>query len=197
MAGTRRWWKRDNKAAKAKDEGVKPKRSRIRSCLKWTVWLAWNGLALVAAIAGIYTVIWPHVYVSPSVRLDPNNPTFTCFTVHRQGYLPIRNVKLSGAMNRLQRPDGTLILAQVPFENDFAIPTQVSYEIASGEEASELLPFSQMGHNRFVRADIAVRLEYKLVWRPFHERKELHRFVLVRGKDGQWHWLPQPIKKFK
>ena len=209
MTRSKRRRKKDNKAAvkaglgphgptQAKDKPVKRRRSRVRSCLKAAGWLAWNGLALVAAIVGLWIAVWPHVYVRPSVCLDPNNPTFTYFVVHNQGYLPIRRVKFSGAINELQLPDGTRVIAAVPFANRFAIPAQVSHVIGPGEEASELLPFSGFEHNQFVYADIAVRLEYKpLIWVPFCEKEELHRFVLVKAKDGQWHWLPQPLNKHK
>ena len=70
--------------------------------------------------------------------------------------------------------------------------------IAPGEEASALLPFSNMEHNNFESADIAVRLSFRpyKFW-PFslYPKKELHRFELRTAKDGQRHWFPQPINK--
>jgi len=122
---------------------------------------------------------------------------FTFFVVRNEGYLTIRDVSFSCAIKYLKVADGgPLIVAAEDYENRFSDPRQVSGAIVPGEEASELLPLSGMQNNRFANADIAIRLEYKPgIWLPFRKREELHRFVLKKGKDGQWHWLPQPIRK--
>lgn len=84
------------------------------------------------------------------------------------------------------------------YENRFSDPKQVSRIILPGEEASELLPLSNMKNNQFERADIAVRLSFRPIglW-PFslYVKEELHRFELKTAKDGQRYWFPQPINK--
>jgi hypothetical protein len=180
--------------AGTKDEAVKPKCSRIRSCLRWARFLAWNGLAFLGTFISIWIAVWPHVYVSPSVDLDPNNPMFTPFVVRNEGYLAIRDVKFFCAIKYLTRPGGPTVIGLGEYENRFSDPKQVSRVIAPGEEASELLPLSGMKNNQWDNADVAVRLEFR-PWRglPF-KWKEKHRFEIKR-KGDRWHWCPQPINK--
>lgn len=154
--------------------------------------------ALVAAFATIFIALNPRVYVYPSINLDPANPVFTPFVVRNEGYLAIRDVKFSSSMKDITFPGGIRAIAQVPYDNIFSDPKQVSRVIAPGEEASELLPFSGMENNQFENADIAVRLSFRpFRWWPFslYVKEELHRFELKTGRDGQRHWFPQPINK--
>jgi hypothetical protein len=155
--------------------------------------------ALVATFATIWIVVNPRVYVYPSINLDSANPVFTPFIVRNEGYLAIRDVKFYSSMKEIKLASGgPTVIAMVPFDNSFSDPKQVSRIIAPGEEASELLPFSNMEHNNFENADIAVRLSFRpfKLW-PFslYIRKELHRFELRTAKDGQRYWFPQPINK--
>jgi len=115
--------------------------------------------------------------------------------VHNQGYLSIYDVKFSCAMKYLKYPGNIHVIAQKDYANSFSDPKQVASVIAAGEQYSELLPLTGMKHNKIENADIAIVLSFKsiccLPWR----RKTLHRFVSTQGKDGHWHWLPQPINK--
>ncbi|HUT29326.1 MAG TPA: hypothetical protein VMX13_06010 [Sedimentisphaerales bacterium] len=120
------------------------------------------------------------------------------FVVRNEGYLAIRDVKFECSIGDLTLPDGTQVKAEVPYDNRFFDPNQVARVIDPGEEWAELLPLSGMKNNRFEKADIAVTL----LFRPFrfwpfslYVHKEKHRFETRQGKDGQWHWFPQPIKK--
>jgi len=177
-----------------KDQGVKPRRSLVKSLLRKVRSFAWDGLAFLGAFCTIWIAVWPHVYVYPSIDLDPNNPMFTPFVVRNEGYLAIRDVKFSCAVKYLTRPGGPTVLALGEYENSFSDPKQVSRVIAPGEEASELLPLSGMKDNQWQNADIAVRLRFRpWRWLPY-EWKELHRFE-VKRKGDCWHWLPQPINK--
>ena len=120
---------------------------------------------------------------------------FTPFIVRNEGYFAIRDVRFSCAVKYLESPGGTLIFGLGEYENRFGNPKQVSRIIDRGEEASELLPFSEMEHNEFRNADIAIRLEYRpfRLW-PWYEREELHRFE-VKRRGSYWYWFPQPINK--
>lgn len=176
----------------SKDNAQRPKRRLVKKAFS-SFWIAYGALA---AFATIWIAVTPRVYVYTSVALDPANPMFTMFVVRNEGYLAIRDVEFKCSIDSLTRPDGTQVKAEVPYDNSFSDPQQVAPVIAPGEEASELLPLSGMKHNQFGKADIAVRIlfrPYKL-W-PFYVREELHRFETRQGKDGQWHWFPQPINK--
>ena len=156
----------------------------------------WNTYAALAVFATIWIAVHPRIFVYPSVSLDPVNPMFTMFVVRNEGYLAIRDVKFECSIDYLTRPDGTQVKAEVPYDNRFFDPNQVARVINRGEEWSALLPFSGMKNNRFEKADIAVKLSYRpYKWRPSCVHKELHRFETRQGKDGQWHWFPQPINK--
>jgi hypothetical protein len=178
----------------AKDQAAGPKHSWLRLCLRRARWLAWNGLAFFGAIIGIWVAIWPHVYVYPSVDLDPNNPMFTTFVVRNEGYVKIRDVRFSCSVKYLTRPGGPLVVGLGDYTNRFSDPRQVSRVIAPGEEASELLPLSGMQHNQWDNADVAVRLEFR-PWRWVPYRWEEKRRFEIRRKGDQWHWCPQPIHK--
>jgi hypothetical protein len=178
----------------SKDDAQRPKRQLAKKVL-WCCWIAYGALA---AGATLWIAVTPRVFVYPSVALDPANPMFTMFVVRNEGYLAIRDVKFECSIDSLTLPDGTQVKAEVPYDNRFFDPNQVARVIDPGEEWSALLPFSGMKDNRFEKADIAVRL----LFRPFrfwpfslYVHKELHRFETRQGKDGQWHWFPQPINK--
>ena len=159
----------------------------------WPFWIAYGALA---AFATIWIAVTPRVYVYTSVALDPANPVFTMFVVRNEGYLAIRDVKFESPIDSFTLSDGTQVKAEVPYDNSFFDPNQVARVIDPGEEWSVLLPFSGKKNYWFEKADIAVKLSYRpYKWRPSCVHKELHRFETRQGKDGQWHWFPQPINK--
>ena len=81
------------------------------------------------------------------------------------------------------------------YTNRFSDPKHVASVIAPGEQYSVPLSLTGMKNNKIENADIAIVLTFKRIkWLPWR-RKTLHRFVTTQSKDGQWHWLPQPIKK--
>jgi hypothetical protein len=151
-----------------------------------------NIFALLGLFLSIWIPVWPRVYVHPLESLDPNNPMFAPFVVRNEGYLAIRDVKFSCKINYLARPGGPLVIGMG--ENRFSDPTQVSTIIAPGREVTELLPLLGMEHNQWPNADIEVRLEFK-PWQLLpYERKEMHRFVVMK-KGDRWLWCPQPVNK--
>jgi len=133
----------------------------------------------LAVFATIWIAFNPRVYVYPSINLDPANPAFTLFVVRNEGYLAIRDVEFSCSMKCLKFPGEIYVIAQKKYDNVFSDPKQVSRLIAPGEEASELLPFSCMEHNKFENVDITVNLSFRpfRFW-PFslYVHKEKHRF---------------------
>ncbi len=173
----------------------------------WSLWVVckvlWQlakkvlpAFGLLGVCVTIWIVVTPRVFVYTSVALDPANPVLTMFVVRNEGYLAIRDVKFESAIKYITLPDGTRAEAAVPFDNRFFDPNQVARVIDPGEEWSEKLPFSGKKNYWFKKADIAVKLSYRpYKWRPSCVRKELHRFETRQGKDGQWHWFPQPINK--
>ncbi len=177
----------------SKNNTQKLKRSLIKRFCSFIYCL----FALAAASATIWIAVDPRVYVYPSINLDPANPIFTPFIVRNEGYLAIRDVKFRSSINKLNLAfGGPTVIAEEPFDNSFSDPKQVSRIIAPREEASELLPFSNMEHNNFENADIAVRLSYRpFRFCPFYVKEELHRFELRTAKDGERYWFPQPINK--
>lgn len=142
-----------------------------------------------------WVVFNPRVFVHPEAALDPNNPAFTPFGFQNQGYFAIHDVKCSLSFRYLTFPGDILVVGLGDYSNRFSDPKQVARIIAPGEQYTVLLPITGMEHNKIENADIALVLTFKrtkwLSWR----RKTLHRFVTARGKGGQWHWLPQPIKQ--
>lgn len=140
-------------------------------------------------------MVTPRVFVYPSVSLDPANPAFTVFVIRNDGYMAIRDVKVSCSMKYLQLPGDIHVVGLGDYSNRFSDPKQVARVIAPGEEYSVLLPLSGMEHNQIEGADIAVVLSFQPVrWVPWH-RERLHRFVVSTGADGQRHWLHQPIRR--
>ncbi len=180
------------KASKDYTQGLK--RPRVRRVLSFVL--------AALGVWGVYVTTWvvakPRVFVYPSVALDPANPAFTIFVVRNEGYLAIHDVKFECSMKYLKLPGDITIIGLGDYTNRFFDPNQVARVIDPGEEWSELLSLSGMEHNKFENADITVNL----LFRPFgfwpfslYVHKEKHRFETRRGKDGQWHWLPQPINK--
>jgi hypothetical protein len=152
-------------------------------------------LAVWGVVLSTWVVFNPRVFVCPAVALDPNNPAFTPFVVHNQGYLAIHDVKFSCSMKYLKLPGNILVVGLGDYTNRFSNPKHVANVIAPGEQYSELLPLTGMEHNKIENADIAIVLTFKPVKWLSWQRETLHRFVATQGKDGQWHWLPQPINK--
>lgn len=177
------------KASKDKTQGLK--RSRVRRVL--------SIILAVLGVWGVYLTTWvvatPRVFVYPSISLDPANPMFTMFVVRNEGYLAIRDVKFECSIDSLTLSDGTQVKAEVPYDNRFFDPNQVARVIDPGEEWSELLPLSGLEHNQFKSADLAVVVSFRpFKWLPWRQKRK-HRFETRVGKDGQWHWFPQPINK--
>ena len=150
-------------------------------------------LGLLGTMLGIWTVLTPKVSVEPGIALDPNNPAFTPFVVHNEGSFSIYKVMFSCSMAEIQYPGGIRAIAEKRFANSFADPKQIASVIKPGEKYTQLLPLAKMEHNTIERADIAIDLSYRPIkWFP-KQRSSQHRFVSTQDKNGQWHWLPQPI----
>lgn len=179
--------RKPSRSKKKVEKTVPPKKSSTRKLVSITLGL----LAMIGTLLGIWTVLRPNVSVNPGVALDPNKPAFTTFTIHNQGYLPVYDVKLSCSVKYLEFPGNTHVIGLGDYSNRFSNPKHVADKISPDEQYSELLPLSSLEHNDFQNADIAIVLTFKWLWR----RTSLHRFIAVQGKDGQWHWLPRPIKK--
>jgi len=157
--------------------------------------IAWNVIAGIGLVGGIWMMVTARVSVYPSVSLDPANPVFTVFVIRNDGYLAIRDVKISCSMKYLKLAGEIHAVGLGEYTNRFSDPKQVARVIAPGEEYSVLLPLSGMKHNQVEGADIAVVLSLQPIkWLPRHQER-LYRFVVSTGKDGQRHWLHQPIKK--
>lgn len=174
--------------------GARSRRPRARMLLS-----IGKKILAVCGVWGVVLTTWvvfnPRVFVHPAVALDPNNPTFTPFVVHNQGYLAIHYVKFSCSIKYLKFPGDILVVGLGNYTNRFSNPKHVASVIAPGEQYSELLPLTGMKHNKIENADIAIVLTFKPIkWLPWR-CKTLHRFVATQGKNGQWYWLPQPINK--
>ncbi len=166
-----------------------------RSLIKIFFSIVVNALAIWGVVLSTWVVFNPRVFVHPSVALDPENPAFTPFVVHNQGYLAIYDVKLSSSIKYLKFPGDITVIGLGDYTNRFSNPKHVASVIAPGEQYSELLPFTGMEHNKFENADIAIVLTFKPIKLLPWTRETLHRFVATQGKDKQWHWLPEPIRK--
>ena len=154
----------------------------------------------ILAVWGVLITTWiaftPRLYVYPSASIDPSNPVFTFFVVRNNRHLAICDVKQSASMKYLKLPGDILVVGLGDYTNRFSDPKQVANLIYPGEEYSFLLPFSNLEHNQIENADIAIVLSFRRFrWLPWWRKESLHRFISIKGKDGQWHWLPQPIKK--
>lgn len=152
-------------------------------------------LAVWGVALTTWVVLYPRIFVYPATPLDPNNPAYTPFVAHNQGYLSIYDVKFSCSIKYLKLPGDILVVGLGNYTNRFSDPKHVANVIAPGEQYSELLPLTGMEHNKIENADIAIVLTFKPIKWVSWRRKTLHRFVATQGKDGEWHWLPQPIKK--
>jgi len=170
------------------------RRSRARRFLSFAekILAVW-GIVLTSLTS--WVVFNPRVFVHPEAALDPNNPAFTPFGFHNQGYFAIHDVKYSLSFKYLKFPGDILVVGLGDYANRLSDPKQVARVIAPGEQYTVLLPLTGMEHNNIENADIAIVLTFKRVKWLSWRRKTLHRFVATQGKDRQWHWLPQPIKK--
>ncbi len=177
------------KANKNETQGLKrPRAKRV-----------WSFVLAALGVWGVYVTTWvvakPRVFVYPSVSLAPAYPAFTIFVVRNEGYLAIHDVTLECSVKDIKYSDGTHVIGLGDYTNRFFDPNQVARVIDPGEEWSELLPLSGLEHNQFKSADLAVVVSF----RPFRwlqrRQKRKHRFETRVGKDGQWHWFPQPINK--
>jgi len=115
--------------------------------------------------------------------------------MRNEGYLAVHDVKLSCSMKYLKLAGDIHVVGLGDYTNRFSDPKQVARVIAPGEEYSELLPLSGMKNNQVESADIAIVLSFRPIrWLPWRPEK-LYRFVVSTGKDGQRHWVRQPIRK--
>lgn len=167
-----------------------PRSSRARMFLVIGV----NILAIWGVILTTWVVFNPRVFVQPVAALDPNNPAFTPFVVHNQGYKSIYDVKLSCSIKYIEYPGDIHVVGLGHYTNRISNQKHVAKVIAPGEQCTVLLPLADMKHNKIENADIAIVLTFKSIkW--LWQRETLHRFVSTQGTDRQWHWLPQPINK--
>jgi len=187
----RRAIKRKSKSSSSKGT----KTEKVSRSKKWApkkiISMLLGVIGVVSGIFGIWIVLAPKVSVQPGVALDPNKPAFTTFTIHNQGYVPVYNVKLANSVRYLGYPGNTHVIGVGDYTNRFSNPKHIASKLSRDEQYSELLALSGLKNNNFQNADIAIVLTYKWLW----QRQSLHRFVSKQGKDGQWHWLPQPIEK--
>ena len=151
-------------------------------------------LAIWGVLLSSWVVFNPRVFVQPGVVLDPNNPAFTPFIIHNQGYLAIYDVKVKNSFKYLKLQGDITVVGLGDYSNRFSDPKHVASVIAPGEQYSVLLSLSGMKHNKIENADIAILLTFKPKWLPWR-RETKHRFVSSQSKDGQWYWFPQPINK--
>jgi len=180
------------KYSKGDASGSKRPRARRLLSLAGKILAVW-GVFLTSLTS--WVVFNPRVFVHPEAALDPNNPAFTPFGFQNQGYLAIHDVKYSLSFKYLKFPGDILVVGLGDYANRLSDPKQVARVIAPGEQYTVLLPLTGMEHNKIEKADIAIVLTFKRVKWLSWRRKTLHRFVATQGKDRQWHWLPQPIKK--
>jgi len=191
--------KRDNKKLSNKNIET-PQNKNNKTVKKKSLFKkVFSCILVILSIWSVFLTTWvvfnPNVSVEPSVLLDPNNPAYTVFTVHNQGYFNIYDVKFSCSIKYLKLPGNIHVVGLGEYTNSFSDPKQVATVIAAGKKYSELLPLTGMKHNKIENADIAIVLSFRTTkWFPW-QRKTLHRFVATKGKDKKWYWLPQPIKK--
>lgn len=169
-----------------------------KPCAKRLLQVVGKTIMTLLAILGVFLSIWvtfnPRVFVHPTVALDSNNPATTPFIVQNQGYISIYDVKHSGSMRYITYPNDVIAIAEVPYDNNFSTK-HIANIIAPGEQYTVFLPFYYMKNNKIEESDIAIELSFKPIkWWPW-PWKTKHRFISAQGKDGQWHWLPQPINK--
>ena len=149
-------------------------------------------------IWGVLVTVWvaftPRVFVYPRVSLDPNNPVYTLFAVRNEGYISVHDVKVECSAKYLKLAGDITVIGLGEYTNRFSDPKQVARVIAPGEEYSVALPLSGLEHNKIENADIAIVLSFQPIRWLWH-RERLYRFVSTQGKDGQWHWVQQPINR--
>ena len=199
MSGKRKK-RQKQKAARPESKSNKPKNTTDKvptakkSKLKKLISIVLGFIGILSAILGIWTALPPKVFVEPGAALDPNNPAFTPFIIQNQGSFSIHDVKFSCSMKYIKYPGDILVVGLGDYTNRFTNEKHVANVIAPREQYTEFLPLKDMENNVIENADIAIVLTFKPV-RWLWRRKTLHRFVSTQGKDGQWYWFPQPIKK--
>ena len=180
------------KPLKESKNNISPQR---KSCL-WTLLKKIGKVILILlAIWGAWVTLNPRVFVRPDIALDTNNPANTPFVIQNQGYLSIYDIKFSCSIKYLTFPGDIRTIAEEPYDNSFSDPQQAAKIIAPGEQYTILLPFIFMENNKIEESDIAIELTFRPIkWLPWRLETR-HRFISSKGKDGQWHWLPQAIDK--
>ncbi|MDH4201963.1 MAG: hypothetical protein OEV87_03635 [Phycisphaerae bacterium] len=168
-----------------------PHQRKLCVCTK----LIGKGILTLLAIWGAWVTLNPRVFVYPDIALDPNNPANTSFVIQNQGYLPIYDVTFSCSMKYLTLPGDIHVIAEEPYDNSFSDPKQTAKVIAPGKLYTILLPIIFMENNKIEESDIAIELTFRPIkWLPW-QYETRHRFISIKGKDGQWHWVPQVIDK--
>lgn len=188
--------KKSKKKPSLGQKNFKESKSNISGSGKYCIIMSKVGkiILILLSIWGGWVTLVPRVFVDSLVNLDPNNPANIPFVVQNNGYLSIHDVKFTCSMKSLTFPGGIRAIAQVPYDNCFSGPKQVSHMIAPGERSTEFLPFLYMEHNKIEESDIAIVLTFKPIkWLPWR-CKTMHRFISYQ-ENGQWHWSPQPIDK--
>lgn len=164
------------------------------SKIRRIVSLVLQALGIWGAFLTFWVVFSPRVFVYPRVSLDPNDPAYTVFAVRNEGYLSVRDVTVKCSTKYLELAGDIEVFGLGEYANRFSDPKQVASVITPGEEFSVPLPFTGLEHNKFENMDIAIVLSFQ-PFRWWWHRERLHRFVTAQGKNGEWHWVQQPINK--
>ncbi len=152
-------------------------------------------LAVWGVLVTTCVAVTPRVFVYPSVALDPANPVFTPFVVRNQGYLSIYDVKVSCAIKDIEFDTGMHFTGGPDYKSRLQGSRHVASVIRAGEDYAEFLPLTGLKLSPIKNGDIAIVVTFRPIkWLPCR-RQRLHRFVVQAGKDGQRHWLPQPVDK--
>jgi len=158
--------------------------------------LSYISVGTLIAIISIWFCVKPRVSVQPDVALDPNNPVFTTFLIRNNGYLAIRDVITSNALDWAVETDkNVLIIGPGDYSDTFTIKEQFAPVIYPDQEISIEIYFSKLKYNQFGNMAIVFKISFRPhKWWPWR-REMLRRFVSKKRTDGQWYWFPTPIKK--
>ena len=99
--------------------------------------LSYISVGTLIAIVSIWFCVKPRVSVQPGVALDPNNPVFTTFLIRNNGYLAIRDVITSNALDWAVETDkNVLMIGPGDYSDTFTIKEQFAPVIYPEQEIS-------------------------------------------------------------
>jgi hypothetical protein len=160
---------------------------------------AWRSILASATLIGGFAAVvtfLPRISIVASDSADPSNPFSASFTIKNTNIVPLSDVSASLGIGQVEttgaHPDPQFIPS---FESRLIMPVWQHHDV-SMDEGFTITPgdlFKFPNPNVSVSfADIAIVVEYKPWFMPFH-REKVFRFVTHQQTNGRLYWYSQTL----